>query len=135
MPPAGQALTGACIELLASPHAPVITAHALIDLVFIRPLHQPFVFLNYVFLLLLPLLLSTLFQLRNASINLLMHSLISLFRRLWTVMSMSEFYCIFCFSILKHCDLVTIIFNTSILIMNLMFYSLFSDMLPSMRLL
>uniref|UniRef100_A0A158PT19 Mediator of RNA polymerase II transcription subunit 23 n=1 Tax=Brugia timori TaxID=42155 RepID=A0A158PT19_9BILA len=45
MPPAGQALTGACIELLASPHAPVITAHALIDLVFIRPLHQPFVFL------------------------------------------------------------------------------------------
>lgn len=56
MPPAGQALTGACIELLASPHAPVITAHALIDLVFIRPLHQPFVFfLNCLFLSLLPL--------------------------------------------------------------------------------
>lgn len=49
MAPAGQALTGACIELLASPHAPVITAHALIDLVFIRPLQQPFVFLNLLF--------------------------------------------------------------------------------------
>lgn len=46
MPPAGQALTGACIELLASPHSPAITARALIDLVFIRPLHQPFVFID-----------------------------------------------------------------------------------------
>uniref|UniRef100_A0A1I8EUD0 Mediator of RNA polymerase II transcription subunit 23 n=1 Tax=Wuchereria bancrofti TaxID=6293 RepID=A0A1I8EUD0_WUCBA len=52
MPPAGQALTGACIELLASPHAPVITAHALIDLVFIRPLHQPYATINAVALIL-----------------------------------------------------------------------------------
>ncbi|KAL3997847.1 Mediator complex subunit 23 family protein [Acanthocheilonema viteae] len=52
MPPAGQALTGACIELLASPHAPVITAHALIDLVFIRPLHQPYATINAVSLIL-----------------------------------------------------------------------------------
>uniref|UniRef100_A0A915PWS5 Mediator of RNA polymerase II transcription subunit 23 n=1 Tax=Setaria digitata TaxID=48799 RepID=A0A915PWS5_9BILA len=52
MPPAGQALIGACIELLASPHAPVITARALIDLVFIRPLHQPYATINAVALIL-----------------------------------------------------------------------------------
>uniref|UniRef100_A0A8R1TXR6 Mediator of RNA polymerase II transcription subunit 23 n=1 Tax=Onchocerca volvulus TaxID=6282 RepID=A0A8R1TXR6_ONCVO len=52
MPPAGQALTGACIELLASPHAPLISAHALIDLVFIRPLHQPYATINAVALIL-----------------------------------------------------------------------------------
>lgn len=64
MPPAGQALTGACIELLASPHAPVITTRALIDLVFIRPLHQPFVFLNYVLLLFL-----SAFHFQNSGMN------------------------------------------------------------------
>ncbi|MFH4975626.1 hypothetical protein AB6A40_002335 [Gnathostoma spinigerum] len=52
LPPAGQALTGACIELLASPHVPSITARALIDLVFVRPLHQPFGTINAVALLL-----------------------------------------------------------------------------------
>ncbi|VDN28041.1 unnamed protein product [Gongylonema pulchrum] len=48
-----KALTGACIELLASPHAPAITARALIDLVFIRPLHQPYAFSLLFFSLLL----------------------------------------------------------------------------------
>uniref|UniRef100_A0A915BTY7 Mediator of RNA polymerase II transcription subunit 23 n=3 Tax=Parascaris univalens TaxID=6257 RepID=A0A915BTY7_PARUN len=52
LPPAGQALTGACIELLASPHAPAVTARALIDLVFIRPLHQPYATINTVALIL-----------------------------------------------------------------------------------
>ncbi|VDK42283.1 unnamed protein product [Anisakis simplex] len=50
--PAGQALTGACIELLASPHDPSVTARALIDLVFIRPLHQPYATINTVALIL-----------------------------------------------------------------------------------
>uniref|UniRef100_A0A183V6D7 Mediator of RNA polymerase II transcription subunit 23 n=1 Tax=Toxocara canis TaxID=6265 RepID=A0A183V6D7_TOXCA len=52
LPPAGQALTGACIELLASPHPPAVTARALIDLVFIRPLHQPYATINTVALML-----------------------------------------------------------------------------------
>ncbi|VDN00807.1 unnamed protein product [Thelazia callipaeda] len=58
MPPVGQALTGACIELLASPHAPSITARSLIDLVFNRPLHQPYATINAVALILTALPLS-----------------------------------------------------------------------------
>lgn len=52
LPPAGQALTGACIELLASPHPPAVTARALIELVFLRPLHQPYATINTVALIL-----------------------------------------------------------------------------------
>lgn len=43
MPPASQTLLGACIEILASPHPPNVITRALIDTVFVRPLHQPFV--------------------------------------------------------------------------------------------
>lgn len=51
LPPAGQALTGACIELLASQYPPSTTVRALIDLAFMRPLRQPYATINAVTLI------------------------------------------------------------------------------------
>lgn len=52
LPPAGQALTGACIELLASQYPPNITVRELIEIAFVRPLRQPYAAINAITLIL-----------------------------------------------------------------------------------
>ncbi|VDD91645.1 unnamed protein product [Enterobius vermicularis] len=52
LPPAGQALTGACIELMASQYHPNITVRELIEIAFVRPLRQPYAAINAISLIL-----------------------------------------------------------------------------------